>query len=82
MTSPPASGGKEDGGEAGAAAAGAADERPPRPRASADVDAAERSEPRSDRSPPAAANADARDEIFTWEAPHATYALGWSVRSI
>ena len=41
-------------------------------------------EPRQECSPAVAAatapGSQARDEIFTWEAPHATYALGWSVR--
>ena len=61
-----------------AAAAAAADDR-------GDAVGAQR-EPRQERSPVVAAAAaaaapgsQARDEIFTWEAPHATYALGWSV---
>ena len=50
-----------------------------------DIDAAgAQSEPRQECSPAVAAatapGSQARDEIFTWEAPHATYALGWSVR--
>jgi hypothetical protein len=50
-----------------------------------DIDAAwAQREPRQECSPAVAAatapGSQARDEIFTWEAPHATYALGWSVR--
>ena len=54
-----------------------------------DVDEGAQREPRQERSPPvagagagAAPGSQGRDEIFTWEAPHATYALGWSVSII
>lgn len=87
MTTPPASGGNGNTGARGApaadpdaaaaAAAAAADD---------DIDdaAGAQREPRQERSPAvataaAAPGSEARDEIFTWEAPHATYALGWSV---
>ena len=65
----------EGGGEGGAAVAD-----PAAFAAAEDMDAAgAQREPRQERSPAVAPGSQARDDIFTWEAPHATYALGWSV---
>ena len=89
MTTAPPSGGNGNAGAeggAGAGGGGAADPAAAAAAAANDLDDAARAqrEPRQERSPAvadaaAAPGSQARDEIFTWEAPHATYALGWSV---